>query len=267
MSGLRCSVVIPAYQEQDAIIPVLERIDDGVKLPHEVIVSVDSEDDSTIPVVAEYAKNAPWVRTVVQDYGRGPANAIRYGIDKAAAPTVVVTMADGSDDVRIIDDMVRLCERGCVVVAASRYMPGGRQIGGPRIKGLMSRAAGLTLHSLAGVGTRDATNSFKAYSTEFVREVGIESCAGFEIGLELTAKARRLRLPIAEIPTIWLDRAFGASNFQVSEWLPEYLAWYRFAYGPPMTMAQMVQRRRDRESAGDAAGTSRASAPGEGMDS
>lgn len=243
MTAMRVTVVIPAYREDDAILPVLTRIDDGVTLPHEVIVVVDDDADSTIPYVQEYAAGAPWVRVAVQDYGPGPANAIRYGIDKASAPTVVVTMADGSDDVRTIDDMVRLSERGCVVVAASRYMPGGRQIGGPRVKGMLSRMAGMTLHTLAGVGTRDATNSFKAYSTEFVHQVGIESRAGFEIGLELTAKARRLRLPIAEIPTIWLDRNFGASNFHVQEWLPEYLAWYRFAYGPPMTMEQMIARR------------------------
>jgi hypothetical protein len=73
-----------------------------------------------------------------------------------------------------------------------------------------------------------------------VREVGIDSRAGFEIGLELTAKARRLRRPVAEIPTIWLDRAFGASNFKISKWLPAYLRWYRFAYGRRMTLEQLT---------------------------
>ena len=38
--------------------------------------------------------------------------------------------------------------------------------------------------------------------------------AGFEIGIELTAKARRLRLPVAEIPTIWLDRQAGDVELQ-----------------------------------------------------
>ncbi|MFM8901884.1 MAG: glycosyltransferase family 2 protein, partial [Actinomycetota bacterium] len=69
-------------------------------------------------------------------------------------------------------------------------------------------------------GTRDATNSFKAYSTDFVRRVGIESDKGFEIGIELVAKARRYRQPVAEIPTIWLDRAVGVSTFKVTAWLP-----------------------------------------------
>ena len=143
---------------------------------------------------------------MVNTYGRGPANAIRYGIDAPRRRCVVVTMADGSDDPRQIDDLARLVDRGVVVAAASRYMPGGQQVGGPLLKGLLSRSAGRSLHLLARVGTRDATNCFKAYSTDFVREVGIDSRNGFEIGLELTAKARRLRLPVAEIPTIWLDR-------------------------------------------------------------
>ena len=92
---------------------------------------------------------------------------------------------------------------------------------------------------LARVGTHDATNSFKAYSTEFIREVGIHSRSGFEIGLELTAKARRLRRPVAEVPTIWLDRTIGDSNFDLANWIPRYLRWYRFAFGPELTVAQV----------------------------
>jgi dolichol-phosphate mannosyltransferase len=106
----------------------------------------------------------------------------------------------------------------------------------------MSRLAGRSLRTLAHVGTRDATNSFKAYSTEFVRQVGIESRDGFEIGIELTAKAKRLRLPVAEIPTIWLDRQAGVSNFKIAKWVPSYLRWYRFAFGPQLTADQLRQR-------------------------
>jgi hypothetical protein len=119
-----------------------------------------------------------------------------------------------------------------VVAAASRYMPGGQQVGGPMVKRVLSRNAGRTLYWFARIGTRDATNSFKAYSREFVEQVGIDSRHGFEIGLELTAKARRTRLPVAEIPTIWLDRTDGDSNFQLTRWLPQYLRWYRYAFGP-----------------------------------
>ena len=144
-------------------------------------------------------------------------------------------MADGSDDPAQIDTLVGLVDRGVVVAAASRYMPGGQQVGGPWLKSRLSRLAGKSLYRFARIGTRDATNSFKAYSTEFVRKVGIESRDGFELGLELTAKARRRRLPVAEVPTIWLDRELGASNFQLARWIPRYLHWYRYAFGARIT--------------------------------
>ncbi len=54
------------------------------------------------------------------------------------------------------------------------------------------------------------------------------------------AKARRARLPIAEIPTIWLDRSFGTSNFKLRAWLPRYLRWYFFAFGKELTVEQVA---------------------------
>jgi dolichol-phosphate mannosyltransferase len=235
----RVTVVIPAYNEGDHIVPVLDRLREAVTLPCEVLVVVDTPDDTTLPVIRDYAHvEDPTVRAVVNDYGPGPAFAIRYGINEARAPVVVVTMADGCDDPRQIDELTRLVERGVVVAAASRYMPGGQQVGGPIVKRTLSRNAGRTLYWFARVGTRDATNSFKAYRKSFVEEVGIDSRDGFEIGLELTAKARRMRLPVAEIPTIWLDRPAGDTNFKVGKWLPKYLRWYRFAYGPRLTSAR-----------------------------
>jgi dolichol-phosphate mannosyltransferase len=240
--SLAVSVVIPVYNEGDSIVPVLDRIFDAVQPECEILVVVDFEQDETVPVLRAYAEKDPRLKTLVSTYGRGPANAIRYGIDQVTNPVVVVTMADGSDDPRQINDLARLVERGVVVAAASRYCASGQQVGGPLGKAFLSRTAGTSLGVLARVGTRDATNSFKAYSTEFIREVGIDSRSGFEIGLELTAKARRLRRPVAEVPTIWLDRTAGGSSFRLLEWIPRYLRWYRFAFGRELTRDQVSAR-------------------------
>ena len=77
-----------------------------------------------MPVVNEYAEKEPRLRCLVNTYGPGPANAIRYGMAAAVAKVAVVTMADGCDDSRQIDDLARLVERGVAVAAASRYMAG-----------------------------------------------------------------------------------------------------------------------------------------------
>jgi len=119
--SLAISVVIPAYNEGESIIPVLDRIFDAVESECEILVVVDTPTDSTVPVLRDYSEREPRLHTLVNSYGKGPANAIRYGIDQVKNPVVVVTMADGSDDPRQIDALARLVDRGVVVAAASRY--------------------------------------------------------------------------------------------------------------------------------------------------
>ena len=122
--------------------------------------------------------------------------------------------------------MVALARDGADVVAASRYMKGGHQVGGPFLKRLMSRTAGLTLHWFGGVATHDPTNNFKLYSRRLLDATRIESQAGFELALELTVKATLAGRRVAEVPTTWRDRTAGQSNFKLRKWLPFYLHWY-----------------------------------------
>jgi dolichol-phosphate mannosyltransferase len=240
----RVSVVVTARDEGEQIVRCVERILEAVHLPCEVLVVYDTPDDSTAAWVEKCAAEDSRVKPVLNTVGAGPAGAIRAGFDAAAGGVVVVTMADGCDDPQLIDPLSRLVERGVVVACASRYSHGGRQIGGPWLKGTLSKLAGRSLALLARVGTSDATNSFKAYDKAFVDEVGIDSDGGFEVGIELVAKARRLRRPVAEIPTIWLDRELGVSNFKMAAWLPRYLRWYLFAFGPRLGVDQVRGRAR-----------------------
>jgi glycosyltransferase involved in cell wall biosynthesis len=219
------------YNEGNSIVACLDRLCAAITLPFEILVVYDSLDDTTRLHAEQYARDDPRVLPTLNTFGRGPAQAIRYGIEHASADVAVVTMADGSDDPTQVDALARLVQRGVVVAAASRYMAGGSQIGAPFLKSSMSRLAGLSLYWFARVGTHDATSSYKAYDRAFVKEVGIESDAGFEVAIELVVKARRRRLPVAEIPTIWLERTTGASNFRVWAWLPRYLHWYFYAFG------------------------------------
>ena len=224
------SIVIPVYNEPDNIGPTLRRITDEVTTPHEILVVYDFDADTTVPVVRELQAELPSARLHLNELGRGVLNAMKAGIAASTAPLVLITMADGSDEMDRVDEMVRLGQGGAAIVAGSRYMKGGRQIGGPALKRTLSRAAGLSLHWLGGVPIHDATNNFKLYRRDFLDSVTIESTGGFELGLELTAKGVRSRLRMAEVPTTWRDRTAGESQFQLRAWLPKYLRWYVHAF-------------------------------------
>jgi dolichol-phosphate mannosyltransferase len=226
----KLSIVLPVYNEGEAVEPVLRALSAAVGTPHELVVVYDFDEDTTVPVVNGLAAEIPGLRGLRNDLGRGVLNAMKAGIAATTAPFVLISMADGSDEPEVVDRMVRFAEAGADVVSASRYMPGGRQIGGPLLKRLLSRAAGLTLHWFAGVPTHDPTNNFKLYSRSFLDATTIESTAGFELALELTVKATLARRRVAEVPTTWRDRTAGQSNFKLRNWLPHYLHWYRRAF-------------------------------------
>jgi len=219
--------VIPVYNEGENVLPTLRAIDEGVRTrPYEVLVVYDFDADTTVPVVQRLQAEMPALKLHRNTIGRGALNAIKSGLAAAQAPYVVVTMADGSDDPADIDRMLVAARGGADVVSGSRYMRGGRQLGGPLLKRTLSRAAGLSLRWLGGVPTHDPTNSFRLYSRRLLDAVPIESQGGFELGIELTVKAHLRGMRVAEVPTTWHDRTAGQSRFRLRQWIPHYLRWY-----------------------------------------
>jgi glycosyltransferase involved in cell wall biosynthesis len=222
--------IVPVYNEGANIGRALEELYETVARPKRVLVVYDFDEDDTVPVVRELAPRYPGVELVRNTLGRGVINAIRAGVEAARSDVVIVSMADLSDDLRVVDEMVRLIrEEGYDIVCASRYMRGGRQIGGPLLKRTLSRAAGVSLYLLGGLPTHDATNAFRAYRLSVLREIPIESAGGFEYSLEVTAKAHVAGRRVAEVPSTWRDRTAGESRFRLARWLPHYAKWYVYA--------------------------------------
>lgn len=226
------TIVIPVYNEGENISIAINKIEEEVTYPHLINIVYDFEEDTTVPVVKSLqSTSSEKINLVKNNYGRGVLNAIKTGLETAQSEFVVVTMADLCDPPYVINDMLKKAEEeNADIVCASRYMKGGKQIGGPFVKSLMSRVAGLSLHYLAGLPTKDATNSFKLYRKSFLDKMKIESNGGFELGIELVAKAFVNGYKICEVPTTWTDRIAGESNFKLLEWLPSYLKWYFYAF-------------------------------------
>jgi glycosyltransferase involved in cell wall biosynthesis len=231
------SIVIPVHNEDFYLTLTLDRLVRHISIDFECIIVMDSSSDITIPYIESYIKNDGRFSYVINSRSPGPAGAIKLGIEKAQGNMVAVVSGDGSDDVSQIESLASLVERGVSVAVASRYMQGGQIVGAPVLKGMLSRIAGLSLYYFALMGTRDATNNFKVYSSEFLNSVEIESNFGFEIGLELTTKAKLQNRKIAEIATIWIERTEGDSKFPLRKSLKYYLRWYFkavFRYGKKM---------------------------------
>ncbi|OHA14810.1 MAG: hypothetical protein A2909_01295 [Candidatus Tagabacteria bacterium RIFCSPLOWO2_01_FULL_39_11] len=221
---------MPVYNEGEVIDQTIKRIESSVKIPHELLIIYDMNEDTTVPRVKKLQRKYLNLTLVKNIYGRGALNALKTGIKVARGEAVCVMMADLTDDPKVLNAMYQKYQRGFDVIAASRYMPGGKQIGGPMIKQILSRVAGISLHYLVSLPTHDATNSFRLYSKRFLESASIESNGGFELALELTVKAYFGDFKVTEVPTTWTYLP-KESRFYLLKWLPKYLKWYLWAIG------------------------------------
>lgn len=221
------NVVVPVYNEGENIKKTFDRIEEEINTEVRVIVVYDFDEDNTVPVVNGVKDDYSFEITLEKNiYGRGALNAIKTGFKKSNEDVVLVIMADLSDSLTVVDNMYKKIQEGYDLVCGSRYVKGGKQIGGPFLKRTFSRIAGVSLHYLTRIPTHDVTNSFKMYSKKIIENIEIESNGGFELGMELTVKAYMKGYKITEVPSTWYDRTNGESRFKMWSWLPKYLKWY-----------------------------------------
>lgn len=223
------NIIVPVYNEGENIGRTLSSVAEKIKTPHRIFIVYDFDEDNTLPAVEPLLKKYP-ITLVKNRYGKGALNAIKTGFETVTEGVVLVIMADLSDDLVVVDSMFEKMNEGYDIVCGSRYMPGGRQVGGPRLKKFLSRTAGVTLHYLTGIPTHDVTNSFKMYSKKVLSDIAIESDGGFELGMEIVVKSFLKGYRIAEVPSVWTDRTAGESRFMLKKWLPKYIHWYLYAF-------------------------------------
>jgi dolichol-phosphate mannosyltransferase len=215
------TVIVPVYNEGKNFREWWAQAAPHLPAGARVRVVYDFEEDDTLPVVRELAAQGAPIEPL-RNAKKGVLGALTTGLRSVEEGAVLVSMADLSDDFAIIPKMVEAHAAGAAVVVASRYMKGGKQIGGGLVKAGLSRLGGLTLKWVAGFPAHDATNNFRLYDARLLRAIDFESEGGFELAFEITLKAWMRRERVVEVPATWRDRVHGESRFNFRKWLPKY---------------------------------------------
>ncbi len=226
------TVVVPVYNEGKNFRQWWQHANPHLPPDSTVRVVYDFDEDDTLPIARELAAaGAPILP--LRNQRKGVLGALTTGLLSVEQGPVLVSMADLSDDFAQIPQMLDEYRKGAKVVVASRYMKGGRQIGGGFVKAGLSRLGGVSLHWLAGFPVHDATNNFRLYDAALVRTMQLESRGGFELAFEITMKAWMQGERVVEVPAVWRDRVHGESRFAFRKWLPLYARlWLKsFVYG------------------------------------
>jgi len=225
---MKLDIIIPVYNEDENIVRLLKSLEDEIVCNFRVLICYDSESDKTL----KYVKNNNVINKeilLIKNPKQGPNSAIIEGINSSIAEIILIYMADDFENVKIINNMINLIERGNDLVIASRFIPGGSMLGAKKIKKMITVIGSYLIYYFARIPFKDCTNSFKMFSASLKNKIKLNSTTGFTFALELTIKSYLLNLKIIEIPSIWIEAKNRKSNFKVLKWLPYYIYWLLFS--------------------------------------
>lgn len=201
------SVVIPAFNEEDSILPLAQALHDVlVKMPHsfEVIFVDDGSSDGT-PVRMEqilHLDRRVRVIQLAQNFGQTPA--LCAGIDHARGRYLVALDADLQNDPSDIPQIVEHLEQGYDVVSGWR-----RDRKDHVSRRLPSICANAILTWVSGVKLHDFGCTLKGYRAEFLNRVPLYS----DMHRYLPAFAAALGAKVREVEVKHHPRRFGTSKY------------------------------------------------------
>lgn len=198
---MKVSVIIPVYNEFRMFTEVLRRVRQSY-LPEpclkEIIVVNDGSTDGTAAVINQYAQSGHIIaHHLLENSGKG--SAIRAGLSLVSGEIVIIQDGDleyDPEDYAILIEPILKGEADCVY--------GSRFLGKPPYgMALKNRVANWVLTQTANLlydaRLTDEATAYKAFRTSVLRQLNL-TCCRFEFCPEVTAKLRRLRYSIKEIP-------------------------------------------------------------------
>ena len=225
---IKLDIIIPVYNEDENIVRLLKALEDVIVCNFRVLICYDKESDSTL----KYLRNNNIIDKeilLIKNSKQGPNSAIIEGINSSTAEIILIYMADDFENIKLINNMINLIERGNDLVIPSRFILGGDMLGAKKIKKMITIIGSYLIYYLARIPFKDCTNAFKMFSANLKDKIKLDSTTGFTFALELTAKSYFLNLKIAEIPSIWIETKNRKSNFKILKWLPYYIYWLLFS--------------------------------------
>ena len=217
-------ILIPVYNEDEIIIGTIKNILSVVKSDYRILICYDYEEDPTLKIIKKNFPNNAKI-FFIKNFSKGFNAAIISGFRNSLAQATIIFMADDHINHNIIDLCYEKFNEGYDVVCPSRFIKGGKMIGNPILKALVTRLVSFFLYHFTSFPIKDSTNSFRLFSKKLIDDVQIESNEGFTLSLELTAKAHRRGYKIAEIPTTWKERDKGQSRFKLFSFILPYIKW------------------------------------------
>jgi dolichol-phosphate mannosyltransferase len=211
----RVVVLIPTYNERENLPRVVARTRAAVPAA-DVMILDDNSPDGTGGVADALAAADPQVRVMHRRSKDGLGAAylagFRWALDQGYN-AVVEMDADGSHKPEQLPAMLQMAEQADVVIG-SRWVPGGSVVNWPAHRKALSLGGNLYVRVLLGMPVSDATAGYRVYRASALRVLGLASVhsAGYCFQVDMTWRAVRRGLTVAEVPIEFVERGIGDSK-------------------------------------------------------
>jgi dolichol-phosphate mannosyltransferase len=209
-------VVIPTYNERENIDGIIRGVL-GLGSRYRVLIVDDNSPDGTAAIVtslsAEFPGRVELLSRSKKD-GIGRAYVAGFGRALEMEPGLIAQM--DADFSHLPDDLAHLVQLADQydLVLASRYVDGGKTIGWPWHRKLISRFGGLYAGLILGVPIKDLTGGFKVWRPDVLRTIELSSIHsdGYCFQIETTYRAIEKGASYTQVPITFVDRVAGKSK-------------------------------------------------------
>ena len=199
------SVILPAYNESERIVPTLAAIEAyfaGRPYRYEVIVVSDGSLDNTEKVVEEGTRRFKNTRLVAHSPNRGKGYAVKQGMLSAHGDFLLYMDSDNAIDIGHLDVFLEEIKKGYDIVVSSVHLPGARiKLEYEWYRWILSSIGGFVMRFVAGSGLSDVLRAFKLFTRQAAKAIfPRQTIERFGFDMELMALAKRPDLPIKKTP-------------------------------------------------------------------
>lgn len=204
------SVLIPAYNEQETIGALLQKVKDvdlkGVGM--EIIVVNDCSTDQTANIVKKFKdeNTSVCIKYLEHKLNQGKGMAIRTALTAVEGDIVIIQDADLETDPEDYNLMLPyIISGGYRVIYGSRFlMPENKHICKSFYLG--GRLVSWCANILYFQHLTDEPTCYKMFETSLLKSIPLK-CTGFEFCPEITAKVSKLGYKIKEVPIHYYPRS------------------------------------------------------------
>jgi len=228
----RVSLIVPAYNEQEAILPV---IDEYYPYVDEIIVVDDGSSDETYMRAQSRADEK--VKVYQHARNQGKVGALRTGVSHASSDVIVFTDADCTYPASYVPEMVKILEEDKADLVLGARIHDRSNIP------LFNRIGNTIFSSLAGYISgkiiQDAQTGYRAMFKDMMPMLDVEA-RSLEFETKMTVRAAKLGYTIVEIPIVYRERVGVSKLHPIRDGIRMFRGLISIAWNETSPLGKMI---------------------------